>query len=90
MTKLTDGRQTISISMCVYENGSMSPDWERDFFDVGSLPYDDEADVYTVDDVEYLVEQANDWQQGVGDYEDELEGQPGHNPDDRIVDIERF
>lgn len=88
MTRFTDGKKTVCISMSVYEYGSMSPDWEKDFFDVGSLPYDDEEDVYTVDDVEYLVEQANDWQQGVGDYEDDYEGQPGHNPDDRIVDVD--
>ena len=55
---------------------------------MGGLPYDAETDTYTVDDVEYLVEQAEDWRNGVGDYQDYYEGEPGHTPEDRGVFVD--
>ena len=87
MKRFTDGTRTVEITMKVWHDGQYSPDWEADFFDVGSLPYDEDTDTYTVQDVDYLIDQAMDWQQGTGDYQDDLEGQPGHNPDDRYVDV---
>ena len=84
MTKFTDGKQTISISMCVYENGNMSPDWEEDFFEVGSLPLEEKTETYIVDDVEYLIKQARDWERGEGDFSGELE-ESGDDPEDRRV-----
>ena len=86
--KITDGKTTKEITMKIWQNGQWSPSFERDFFDAGGLPYDEETDTYTVDDVEYLIDQANDWQQGIGDYQDDMEGEPGHNPDDRGVFVD--
>lgn len=85
MTRFTDGSKTVEITMKVWQDGQYAPDWEKDFFEVGALPYDEETDTYTVDDVDYLIDQANDWHEGIGDYQDDLEGHPGHNPDDRYV-----
>ena len=50
-------------------NGNQySPDWSNDFFEVGVLPYNEDADAYTVPDVDYCVDMANDWQKGIGDF----------------------
>lgn len=88
MTRFTDGKKTVEITMKVWEDGQYSPGWEKDFFDVGSLPYDEETDTYTVQDVDYIIDQADDWHLGIGDYQDDFEGQPGHTPDDRCVNVE--
>lgn len=88
MTKFTDGKVTKQITMKVWLDGQWSPSFEADFFDVGGLPYDEETDTYTVDDVDYLIDQANDWKEGTGDYVDDFEGEPGHIPEDRGVFVE--
>lgn len=61
--KITDGKKTVEIRMMVWEGSGYSPDWSADFFDAGGLPYDDEKDVYTVDDVDYCIEQAMEWKE---------------------------
>ena len=87
MSKYTDGKRTVEIKMQVWDGSQWGPRWEMDFYDNGSLPYDEEKDCYTVDDVGYLIEQAEDWQRGTGDYVDDLEGTPGHCPEDRGVSV---
>ena len=61
--KLTDGKKTIEIQMKVWDkyNGGYGPDWSLDFFDAGCLHLDEETEVYTVQDVDYCIEQANEW-----------------------------
>jgi len=88
MTRFTDGRRTVEITMDVWQDGQYSPSFEKDFFDTGCLPYDMENDTYIVNDVDYLIDQAEDWRLGIGDYRDDMEGAPGHNPDDRCVLVE--
>ena len=61
--KITDGKKTVSIRMMVWEGSGYSPDWSLDFFEAGSLPYDDETDTYTVEDVDYCIEQAMEWKE---------------------------
>ena len=61
--KITDGKKTVDIRMMVWDGNGYSPDWSLDFFDAGGLPYDDEKDVYTVDDVDYCIEQAMEWKE---------------------------
>lgn len=61
MTKLQDGTRTIEIELKVWQGSGYSPDWSKDFFEVGNLPYNDETDAYTVEDVQYCIDQANDW-----------------------------
>ena len=90
MKRFTDGKKTVEITMKVWNDGQYGPSWENDFFGIGSLPYNEELDAYIVDDVDYLVDQANDWHEGVGDYQDDDEGQPGHTPDDRAVFVDEI
>lgn len=87
MSIYTDGKRTVEIKMQVWDGTQWGPRWEMDFFDNGCLPYDEEKDAYVVDDVDYLIDQANDWQQGIGDYQDDYEGEPGHRPEDRGVTV---
>jgi hypothetical protein len=68
MTRLTDRTKTVEITMTMWDGNNHSPDWSADFFEVGSLDYDDTLDAYIVEDVDYCVEQAQDWQKAQGDF----------------------
>ena len=65
MTKLTDGKRTVAIEMMIWQKTGYSPDWSNDFFEVGGLPcHEDEQTgdtVYHVGDVDYCIEQAQEW-----------------------------
>lgn len=69
--KITDGKKTVDIRMMTWTGSGYSPDWSLDFFEAGSLPYNDQTDTYTVQDVDYCIEQARDWQHSEGDYRDD-------------------
>lgn len=62
--KMTDGKKTVEITMKVWNdfNTGYSPDWSNDFFDAGILPYDEDEDFFIVDDVDYCIEQAEEWE----------------------------
>ena len=80
--KITDGKKTVEIRMMTWEGSGYSPDWSMDFFEAGSLPWDEERNVYTVPDVDYCIDQANDWANSTGDFS-------GDEPDDnRTVIVE--
>lgn len=85
MTKLTDGKKTVEITMKMWKYGQYTPDWSNDFFEVGGLEYDEELDAYKVNDVDYCIEQAEDWKNGVGDFSD---SEDGIDPDDKLVLVE--
>lgn len=73
---MTDGTKTIEITMCTFDGLNLSPDFSHEFFEA---PYDEEAGVYRVKDVDYCIERANDWRDGVGDFYD-----PEAEEDDRV------
>lgn len=62
MIKITDGKKTAEITMRTWEDNSYSPDWSADFFEAGSLEYDEESDTFRVQDVDYCIDQAKDWE----------------------------
>ena len=77
--KLTDGKRTIEIQMMTWEGNGYTPDWSKDFFEAGDCPYDEENDVYIVKDVDYCIEQAEDWKNGRGDfYNPDIEPNPNN------------
>ena len=61
---MTDGKKTVEITMKVWNdfNTGYSPDWSNDFFNAGILPYDEDEDFFIVDDVDYCIEQAEEWE----------------------------
>ena len=60
-TKLTDGTRTVTITMQTWDGNNYSPDFSYDFFEVGALERADE-ETYIVEDVEYCIDQAEDWE----------------------------
>jgi hypothetical protein len=68
MIRLTDGNITAEIVMNNWDGNGWTPDWSLDFFGAGGLEYNDETDTYKVEDVEYCIEQARDWQNAIGDF----------------------
>ena len=83
--KLTDGKKTVKITMHTWDGTNKSPDWSQDFFEAGSLPYDAETDTYSVPDVDYCIEQADDWRLGRGEFL--AEGLP-EDPVNKLVFVE--
>lgn len=78
MARLMDNKKAVEIRMY----GANGVEWSDDFFEVGNLEYDEEKGAHVVSDVDYCVEQANDWKNGVGDF---------YNPDvDEIEDREVY
>lgn len=71
MTRLTDGRRIVDISMRVWDDdcNNYTPDWSADFFNIGLLSLN--GDAYVVKDVGYCIEQAFDWENGRGDFADQ-------------------
>lgn len=67
MTKFYDNNKMLTISMTDTNTGC---DWEYDFFEVGSLVYNEELHAYRVNDVEYLADYAQSYADGTNsDYE---------------------
>lgn len=62
--KMTDGKKTVEITMKVWDNflGSYGPDFSYDFFDAGALPFADDQETYIVSDVDYCIDQAEEWE----------------------------
>lgn len=74
MTRFTDGNKTVEIQMMTWDGQNYSDDMSGEFFEVGGLTYDDAAEAYVVNDVDYLIDYANDYQAGKGDfYNDRIE-----------------
>ena len=66
--KLTDGRRTIEISMYTINGADRGEDWSHDFFEAGALRKLPGSDIAVVTDVEYCIDQANDWANMTGDF----------------------
>lgn len=56
--KITDGSRTVEIRIQRWNGSGYDPDWSVDFFEAGALPYDEETDTYTVEDVDYCINMA--------------------------------
>lgn len=57
--KITDGKKNVEIKIQRWNGNGYDPDWSIDYFNAGSLPYDEETDTYKVEDVDYCIETAN-------------------------------
>ena len=72
MTRFIDNNGKIA-EITLTNNGY---EWQDEFFNVGSLSYNEDSDAYEVEDVDYLIDQANDYISGRGDFSD---GEPQEN-----------
>lgn len=83
--RLYDGKKLVEIRMSNWTGTEYTPDWSIDFFEAGGLAYNDDLDASIVNDVEYCIEQANDWKNAIGDFYE-----PDADPDEvksRDVDV---
>lgn len=58
--KMTDGKRTVEINIMTWNGTGYGQDWSAEYFDAGMLPYDEETDTYTVQDVQYCIDMAED------------------------------
>lgn len=56
--KITDGKRTVEINIMTWNGTGYGPDWAGEYFNAGALPYDEENDAYTVQDVQYCINMA--------------------------------
>ena len=70
MARFYDGKRLVEITMRDWDNRYNTPtlDWSNDFFEVGGLEYDEDIGAYLVEDVEYLIDAADDWMNGTGEF----------------------
>lgn len=68
MTKLTDGRRTIGITMRILSESGYSPDMSADFFETGGLPKTEDGETCVVKDVSYCIDRAFDWAYYKGEF----------------------
>lgn len=85
--KMTDGKKTVSIQMKSWYGNRWNPDCSPEFFDAPSLMYDEESDCSVVEDVDYCIDQAQDWKNCEGDYAEDAEY---CSPDNRMVCVEEI
>lgn len=84
--RLYDRKNLVDITMNIWTGDGYTPDWSADFFATAGMEYDSSLDAFIVDDVEYCIDQANDWKNAEGDFYD-----PDADPeevDNRNVDVE--
>jgi hypothetical protein len=84
---LTDGKRTVNITMRVWNGSGYDPDWSADFFNAGGLPTDEETGAKVVEDVEYCIDQAQDWENKRGDYADVP---PWETEQERMVIVDNY
>lgn len=90
MTRLTDGTRTVEIAMTEWTGSGYTPDWSNDFFQVGSLPYNEETETYAVPDVDYCIDMAQDWANAKGDYLDDKDYYTEDEIGNRCVTVEEI
>lgn len=67
--RMTDRKRTVDIEMKVWSGSGYAPDWSKDFFE--GLEYDEAAEAYIVENVDYCIASAKEWAAGEGDFSDE-------------------
>lgn len=80
--RIYDGKKMADIQMNTWNGREYTPDWSKDFFEAGNLQYDEDMEAYLVQDVDYCIEQANDWMNADGDFYE-----PDTDTADRNVDV---
>lgn len=89
MARFTDGRRTVEIDMRVYHTDrGYSSDYSIEFFSVGSLEYDQDLNAYVAEDVQYLIDQAFDWERYKGDFCDQVQQEAGQDREVFIEEVE--
>lgn len=83
MMRMTDGKRLIDIELKEWNGEQWGLDWSNDFYD-NPEGYDRELDAVIVGDVDYCIEQANDWKNSQGDFYVDENRVPA---EDRMADV---
>lgn len=85
-TRLVSGNRIVEITMQTWTGTEYTPDWSNDFFNVGALKYDKDLEAYEAEDIDYCIEQAEDWKNKKGDFygEEDVDGV------ERSVDVDEI
>lgn len=90
MTRLTDGKRVVEITMTRWTGNGYEPDWSNDFFAVGSLPYIGDVNAYCVEHLDYCIEQALDWKNAIGDFAEDADVCSAEDIESRCVFVEKI
>ena len=85
--KMTDGKKLVEVTMEIWNGSGYGPDWANEFFETAGLEFDGEVDAFMVDDVDYCIEQMEDWKNCTNDYIDD-EDPDGNRYVDAVVLLE--
>lgn len=85
--KMTDGKKLVEVTMKIWNGSGYGPDWANEFFETAGLEFDGEVDAFMVDDVDYCIEQMEDWKNCANDYIDD-EDPDGNRYVDAVVLLE--
>lgn len=69
--KMTDGKKLVEVTMKIWNGSGYGPDWANEFFETAGLEFDSEVDAFMVNDVDYCIEQMEDWKNCANDYIDD-------------------
>lgn len=87
--KYTDGKRTIEIKIQRWTGSGWGEDWSNDFFAADDAPYDEENDVYVVDDVADCIAAAESDNPDEGAcFALDEDGEPFLDPDVAVTVIE--
>ena len=78
--RITDGKKAVDIKLTTWTGTGYATEWTADFLEAGSLPYDELTETFTVADVDYIIDQANDWKNSTGDFRDDVP-----NPNNEVL-----
>lgn len=84
---MTDGKKLVQVTMKIWNGSGYGPDWANEFFETAGLEFDGEVDAFMVDDVDYCIEQMEDWKNCTNDYIDD-EDPDGNRYVDAVVLLE--
>ena len=85
--KMTDGKKLVQVTMKIWNGSGYGPDWANEFFETAGLKFDGEVDAFMVDDVDYCIDQMEDWKNCTNDYIDD-EDPDGNRYVDAVVLLE--
>ena len=82
MAKITDGRVTLDVTMCEWQNGRWTPDMSDDILATDYIGYDEEVEAHLVKSLAAVKDFLKAWEKCESEIDFEIEEKP-----DRFTDI---
>lgn len=81
--RFTDRERVAEITMRTWDGESWGQDFSADILTDGKAAYDEALDAYLVNDLDYVIDYAKDWQAGTGDFR----GCGAGESDELVIDV---